>query len=133
MDANGLMSGDRGYDPSTEQGSQAQPETDPNPFLGKLGKAKKPTDEELWLKDHPAQPMAPIDYSAAPAWWNNGKGGGEVAPAAPQLPTTPAQSAGRMIDYLGNVGGQTGVVATSPLSAALRGVTAASTGGQSNG
>ena len=132
MDANGRSSGDRGYDPSTEQGYQPESYSDSSPMFGKVGKAE-PTDAELWLKDHPAKEMAPIDYSSAPSWWNNGQGGGEAAPAPPQLPTSPVQSAGRMIDYLGNVGGQTGVVATSPLSAALRGAVAAGTGGQSNG
>ena len=80
------------------------------------------------------QAMASPDFSNAPAWWN--KGGEQQAPAAPAAPMiplaptqTPQQAPGRMIDYIGNVGGRTGVVATSPLASALRGVT----GGQSNG
>jgi len=110
-------------------------------LFGKIGEPKKISDAEQWAIDNPAQPMAPIDYSAAPSWWNEGRGGGNYgkigqgqpaqaepeapsyAPAAPQQP--------RMIDYIGDVGGRTGITTTSPLSAALRGATPA-TGG-SNG
>ena len=132
MDANGRAYGDPGYDESTEQGYQPQDTGGGGgAFLGKVGAPAGPTDAELWLRDHPAQPLAPIDYSSAPGWWNEGQGGGEVLPTPPQLPTSPTQSGGRMVDYIGNVGGRSGVVNTAPLAAALRGA-APATGG-SNG
>jgi len=78
-------------------------------------------------------PMAPPDFSNAPSWW--GKGNADIpqapAQAAPQLPAyspTPSGGGGRMIDYIGNVGGQTGITATSPLAAALRGATGGQNG-----
>jgi len=155
MDANGRMSGDRGYDQGTEQVYQPQEAINNGAFYGKVGEPEKISESEQWAKDHPAQQMAPIDYSAAPDWWNNGRGGsnygkigamedaatnvaqnavggkiGQGQPEAPSYaPAAPQQP--RMIDYIGDVGGRTGITTTSPLSAALRGATPA-TGG-SNG
>ncbi len=122
MDANGLMSGDRGYDPNTEQGSSSSDGGD-NPFLDSMmsGKGKKKDQEVIYPHPEPIT-MPDIDFSHAPAWWNKG-GQSEQPPlvGAPDtgLPEAPPQSP-IMLDILGNLNGSTGIVGQTPMSNALR-------------
>ena len=184
-DANGRMSGDRGYDPSTEMGSESNLDANgyapgdrqynPDAARQSAGKVGKPLSaEEQWLLDNPPQPMAPVDFTNAPSWWGKQPGGrnytdpnngGKVGNDASQLPAdapflggmamgktgsgqqgqSPVEAArpdysniaqapstgSRMIDYIGDTGGQTGITSVSPMGAALR--ASAGAGGESNG
>ena len=131
MDANGRVEGDRGYDPRIEQGYQLQqPERSNQSLYGKLGEPESntPSASEQWRIDNPAQPMAPIDYSAAPAWWGKGdsidsSSGTGVQPPVQQQPSAVSPSTSpqsKMINILGDTGGMTGLIGQRAMANALR-------------
>ncbi len=116
-DANGLMSGDRGYDQNTEQGDPSSGSSDGMGWLGKGGDKDKEVDYSEFATAPIAMPA--IDFSRAPAWWN--KEGSALNEPITQLPTSPqTQQAPIMLDVLGNVGGSTGITGQQAMSSALR-------------
>lgn len=119
MDANGYMSGDRDYDPSTEQNdSSYSGGADDWMFSG-----KGDSDDKEVTYPHPDPiEMPAIDFSHAPAWWNKGGQGEQsplLTPPPTGLPEAPAQSP-IMLDILGNLNGSTGIIGQTPMSSALR-------------
>lgn len=121
MDASGRVYGDIGYDPSTEIGNDSPSSGNVynSPFQLFTPKVETPTDEELWLEEHPPSEMPPVDFSSSPSWWGKGGTGGTTAPARP----APVQrtSAPIMLDVIGNLGGTSGFTGQTPMnkSAAL--------------